>query len=169
MIRKILDEIKERIKPEIYFTMDVEGNKTLKTGVPTTYFVYFPIDLPKFCFKSFGLHVHILKDDADKLSDEQIYQFLKKRKKRLEKKATKSCKYFRLGWCLKNSKIENAAEKLGMKVLGTNVRYYTAWLPRKKIIFITHSYNSPLFINLLIFYLKFFHPFAEWKTFNGGV
>lgn len=161
---------------EIYFTMDVEGRRTLETGVPTTYFIDNPLNLPEFCFHSLGLHIHISKEDLEKLSYNEIYDIVKKRKKFLEKESgkrnikyfTTECKYFRPGWLLSNSNLQKVVKKLGMKMIMTNVRYYNAWLPRKTIIFIVHSYSSPLFIKLLIFYLKLFHPFAEWKTFNRG-
>ena len=60
--------------------MDVEGTKTLETGVPTTYFIDYPLELPRFCFDSFGLHVHISKEELKKLSEEDIFDLMKKRK-----------------------------------------------------------------------------------------
>ena len=147
--------------------MDVEGRRTLETGVPTTYFIDHPLDLPEFCFRSFGLHIHFSKEDLAKLSYKEICEIIKKRKKSLERKAEKKVtKYFRSGWLLTDSKLEKATNGLGMKMINTNVRYYTAWLPKKKIIFIVHSYDSPTYIKLLIFYLKLFHPFAKWRTFD---
>ena len=84
----------------------------------------------------------------------------------MENKTKKKIKYFRPGWLIDDEKIRKSAEKLGMKIIGTNVKYYTAWIPKKKIIFITHSYNSKIYLKLLIFYLKVFHPFAHWKVFK---
>jgi hypothetical protein len=154
------------LQPEIYFTMDVEGTSTLDTGVPTTYFIDHPLSLPKFCFDTFGLHVHISREELKKLDEKDVFTLIKKRKSILENKTKKKVKYFRPGWLVYNEKIRKSAKKLDMKIIGTNVRYYTAWFPKKKIIFITHSYDSKIFIRLLIFYLKLFHPFAEWKVFE---
>jgi len=162
----MLNEIKQILKPEIYFTMDVEGEKTLDVGVPTTYFIDFPVILPKSCYKTACLHVHMSKKELEKSSIEDIKKKLEKRKRNLEARAGKKIKYFRPGHLIFDEKFIQAANNLGMEVIGTNVRYYTAWLPKKKIVFIVHSYNSKFYIKLLILYLKLFHPFAKWKVFK---
>jgi hypothetical protein len=162
----MLDGLREILKPEIYFTMDVEGDRTLDLVVPTTYFIDFPVDLPSFCYETACLHVHMSKEELGKNTLETIRGLLKNRKEILEKKAGKRIRYFRPGWMLSNEKLVRAANELGMEIIGTDVRYYTAWLPKKRIIFIVHSYNSRLYITLLIFYLKFFHPFGKWKVFR---
>lgn len=146
--------------------MDVEGDKVLDAGVPTTYFIDFPVILPEFCYETACLHVHMSKEELEKSSFEDIKKKLEERKKKLEEKTKRKIKYFRPGHLLSNEKLIKASNELGMKIIGTNVRYYTAWLPKKKIIFIVHSYNSSIYIKLLIIYLKLFHPFAEWKVFK---
>jgi len=166
MITKLFDEIKQRIIPEIYFTMDVEGDRTLMTGVPTTYFIDHPLGLPGFCFNSFGLHVHVDLNDLDSFSFQEVYEILKKRKEKLELKTGKKIKYFRPGWLIDHPKLRKAVRRLNMKTIMTNVRYYTAWLPKKKIVFIVHSYNSEFFVRFLILYLKIFHPFGKWRVFE---
>jgi len=162
----MLNKIKQILKPEIYFTMDVEGDKTLDVGVPTTYFIDFPLNLPKFCYQNTCLHVHMSKKELKKSSFEDIKKTLEKRKRKLEMKAGKKIKYFRPGHLIDDKKLIDAANELGMEIIGTNVRYYTAWLPKKKIIFVVHSYDSMFYIKLLILYLKLFHPFARWKVFK---
>ena len=159
-------DIRRWLKSEIYFTMDVEGDKNLDVGVPTTYFIDFPVNLPQFCYETACLHVHINKKELESKSFEDIKKILEKRKKILEEKTGKKIKYFRPGYILFDKKLIKAANELGMEIVGTNVKYYTAWLPKKKIIFIIHSYNSMFCIKLLIFYLKLFHPFADWKVFK---
>lgn len=164
MIKKMLSEIKKRTTPEIYFTMDVESCRSLKTDVPTTYFIDYPLELPDFCFKNSGLHFHIDIDHLDEMPFEEIYELLKKKKEKIELKTRRKIKYFRPGCLISHPKLDKVVKKLKMKIIGTNVRYYTAWLPKKKIVFIVHSYNSRIFIKLLILYLKLFHPFGKWKT-----
>lgn len=154
-----------KVSCEIYFTMDVEGVRTLKTGVPTTYFVDFPLNLPSFCYDAVGLHVHFSKKELANLSFERILKILKERKEALERACGKEIRYFRSGHLLFNQKLIKAVNKLKMRMVGTNVRYYTAWLPKRKIIFIVHSYNCFVYIKLLIALLKIFHPFAKWKVF----
>jgi len=146
--------------------MDVEGDRTLDVGIPTTYFVDFPVDLPKFCYETVCLHVHINRKELKRISVEDIKKILEKRKKILEEKSGKKIKYFRPGNLCNDKKLIKAAIELDMDIVETNVRYYTAWLPKNKIIFIAHSYDSAFYIKLLILYLKLFHPFAEWKVFK---